>query len=518
MNQSLSLILELKFIGRFFVTISFTLTILFIVLMVVKRIKFHLLLNTIFVSSSFYVFLTSLISLIYLFFSFRFFFLYYNNFNSVVLSNDLLGIANANSNIIFELYNSYIDFYFLRTFLVFSLNKFNISFILLFATLYPIICSLILIDKNVFSCKYFFHMQLVFSLSFLLLLTENILVFYFIYESIVFLTYSILNLSSNSRGNIEASLHFLGWAILGSILVGFGVMWYIICLNSSSFLVISNSKLTHFESNTLYLLLFLGFGTKMSLWPFWYWLPKAHVEVSTGASIFLSCILIKIALFCMLKIQYNLPGELLSYICIFMGALGVIDVVFKILCVRDLKSLIAHSSVLHTNLLIMLIHVETHHLGLNNILLYIWGHSLGTAGLFLCVYVIELRYGTRNVIHISGIWHCMPILGYLIIWNLLSFLEFPITVFFWGELWLWVCLVSHFPIFSTQLLFCCCCIFLCIFFKFWWGVLFGASSIASKNFNYSLYRWIVVYLIWILFLQILVGIQPSLLTSIIGLR
>jgi len=73
----------------------------------------------------------------------------------------------------------------------------------------------------------------------------------------------------------------------------------------------------------------------------------------------------------MLKIQYNLPGELLSYICIFMGALGVIDVVFKILCVRDLKSLIAHSSVLHTNLLIMLIHVETHHLGLNNILLYI---------------------------------------------------------------------------------------------------------------------------------------------------
>ena len=59
---------------------------------------------------------------------------------------------------------------------------------------------------------------------------------------------------------------------------------------------------------------------------------------------------------------------------------------------------------------------------------------LGTAGLFLCVYLIELRFGTRNIIHISGVWHSIPYLGYLIVWNLLVFLEFPITLFFWGEL------------------------------------------------------------------------------------
>jgi formate hydrogenlyase subunit 3/multisubunit Na+/H+ antiporter MnhD subunit len=69
---------------------------------------------------------------------------------------------------------------------------------------------MIISDENIYSFKYYFHLQLIFCFSFLLLLTENIILFYFIYEIIIILTYSVLNLSSNSRGNIEASLFFLG--------------------------------------------------------------------------------------------------------------------------------------------------------------------------------------------------------------------------------------------------------------------------------------------------------------------
>ena len=119
------------------------------------------------------------------------------------------------------------------------------------------------------------------------------------------------------------------------------------------------------------MLFFLGFGTKMSLWPFWYWLPKAHVEVSTGVSIFLSCIIIKMSYFCMLKFHYYFAGEIIVKLCIFLAIIGVFDVIFHVLNIRDLKSLIAHSSVLHTNLLIILTHTDTVHTGLNNILLYV---------------------------------------------------------------------------------------------------------------------------------------------------
>lgn len=446
---------------------------------------------------------------------FSFFFLFYNNFN--IIENDgILSLNFSEKNITFELINNDYVIHNFGNFFIFSLSKLNMSFILLFISLYPVISFLVISDGNLFSFRYCLHIQLVFCLSFILLLTENIILFYFIYEIIIILMYSILNLSSNSRGNIEASLFFLGWAVLGSILVGFGVLWYVISTNSFSFLDINSVKLTHFEINFLYLLFFLGFGTKMSLWPFWYWLPKAHVEVSTGVSIFLSCILIKLSFFCMLKFHYYFAGEIIVNICIFLGVLGVIDVIFHSINIRDLKSLVAHSSVLHTNLLIILIHTDAIHTGLNNILLYVWGHSLGTASLFLCIYLIELRFSTRNVINLSGIWYSVPLLGYIIVWTLIIFIEFPITLFFWGELWLWVVFLSYFPILGAEILFLCCCVFLCIFFKMWWGVLFGVSNKNILPINNPMWKWTFLWIFWLLFLQFIVGIQPSLLTSLLG--
>jgi hypothetical protein len=73
----------------------------------------------------------------------------------------------------------------------------------------------------------------------------------------------------------------------------------------------------------------------------------------------------------MLKFHYYFAGEIIVNLCIFLGVLGVLDITFHIINVRDLKSLIAHSSVLHTNLLIILTHIDTIHTSLNNILLYV---------------------------------------------------------------------------------------------------------------------------------------------------
>jgi hypothetical protein len=156
-----------------------------------------------------------IISIVYIYVCFKSFFLFYNNFY-IKNQNDILLIDYNLKNVTFELFNNNFFFYelnnffFLRHFFIFSINKFNIIFILLFASLYPIISYLVISDDNFFSFRYYFHIQLVFCLSFILLLTENIILFYFIYEIIIILMYSVLNLSSNSRGNIEASLFFLG--------------------------------------------------------------------------------------------------------------------------------------------------------------------------------------------------------------------------------------------------------------------------------------------------------------------
>lgn len=507
---------NLAMFGRILILFCFLLTLIFLFLLFFQKFSVFNSSYNIQNYKYIYVWLTVLISLVYMFIGFSLFFICSSNCYIVDVAENLTVSDVLSAKHSFELFQS-LDFYPSRRFFIFAINKFNIIFIWLFICLYPVISFMVISDDNSYSFKYYIHMQLIFCFSFLLLLTENVVMFYFIYEVIIILTYSMLNLSSNSRGNVEASLYFLGWATLGSILVGFGFLWYVICTNSFNFLIMSNCKLTHFELNSIYMLLFLGFGTKMSLWPFWYWLPKAHVEVSTGVSIFLSCIVIKLSYFCMLKFQYFLPGELVVNFCIFFGILGVLDVIFHVINIRDLKSLIAHSSVLHTNLLIILTHTDTTHHSLNNILLYVWGHSLSTAGLFLCVYLIELRFGTRNIIHVSGIWYTIPVLGYLIVWNLLSFLEFPLMLFFWGEVWLWINLIAYFPLVGGEILFFCTTVFLCIFFKFWWGVLFGVSNKVIFPLNNPMWKWYIIWIIWILTLQIIIGIQPSYLTSIIGI-
>jgi NADH:ubiquinone oxidoreductase subunit 4 (subunit M) len=71
---------------------------------------------------------------------------------------------------------------------------------------------------------------------------------------------------------------------------------------------------------------------------------------------------------------------------------------------------------------------------------YVWGHSLATAAMFLIVNALETRYSSRNILYISGVWYTSPSFGYLMFFSLLSFLDIPLSIFFWGEL----CLLVYF--------------------------------------------------------------------------
>lgn len=399
----------------------------------------------------------------------------------------------------------------------FSFNKFNLVFLLLFSLLFPIIFSIMSYDYNNINLKIYLYIYTIFILSYMILLIENIILFYFIYELILILVFYSMYLTANSRGGIEASLFFAGWAVLGSILVGLGIIFLIISTNYYYFIDIRLNKLTSNETYYIYLLFFLGFGVKLSVWPFWYWLPKAHVEVSTGMSIFLSCILIKLSFFCLLRLQHVLLSEISFNICIFFSFLCSIDIVFRFINLKDLKAIVAYGSVLHTNLLLALIHFDSFKI-IKTSIFYIWGHSLATTSLFIIINNIESRYSSRNILYISGLWYTTPNLGYLLFFCLISFLDLPISIFFWGELWLWVISFDQLFILTFQILFLVNIIFISIFFKVWWCVLFGSPDISIKkinilNLNYELN----LILLWLVLIQIILGVQPSILSYLCGI-
>ena len=433
-------------------------------------------------------------------------------YNSFFLKINNLNISSKNYFIIIDISNNIKYNYY-----IISLNKFNIIFFLLFSILYPIIFSILSYDFNNINLNIYIYIYSIFILSYLLLLIENIILFYFIYELILILVFYSMYLTANSRGGVEAALFFAGWAVLGSILVGLGIIILVVFTNTYNFTDLQLNKLTFNEIYYIYLLFFLGFGVKLSVWPFWYWLPKAHVEVSTGMSIFLSCILIKLSLYCLLRVQHLLLSEISFNICIFFTFLCSIDIVFRFINLKDLKAIVAYGSVLHTNLLLTLIHLDSFKI-LKSSVFYIWGHSLATTSLFLIINSLEARYSSRNILYISGVWYTTPNLGYLLFFSLVSFLDLPISIFFWGELWLWIISLDQLFILSIQILFLVNVIFISIFFKIWWGILFGTPDISIKkiniiNINYELN----LIIIWIIFLQILLGVQPTLLSYLCGL-
>lgn len=392
----------------------------------------------------------------------------------------------------------------------FICSPLQISFLLLFNLLFPIIFIYILQDYAFSSYTlifYFFNIQL---FTYLLLFLNNMLFFYFVYELLLILIFNVMYLSSNNRGSIEATLFYAGWALLGSILIGFSFLYIFISTNIVDFSNLPNHHLITSEVFWIYMGLFLGFGTKLSLWPMWYWLPKAHVEVSTGMSIFLSCILIKVAYFGLLRIQMLLSTEISYNICILLALCGILDVVLRIVNLKDLKALIAYSSVLHTNLLLILIHIDIYKITLSSFF-YVWGHSLATTGLFICINIIELQYSSRNIFQVTGLWQTNPLLAYILLWNLFFFIDLPFSLFFWGEFWLFLVFFENFFKLTLLILVFTNLFFLSIFFKFWWNVLSGVPNFSVASFNLVWRNGIFSFALFLIGFQLLTGFQAHVL-------
>ena len=268
-----------------------------------------------------------------------------------------------------------------------------------------------------------------------------------------------------------------------------------------------------FTADELYLLhwlVFFGFGTKLAIWPFWYWLPRAHVEVSTGMSIFLSCILIKVCFYGLTRVFWIMGGGGVILPLIFFVCLSVFDITLRLVAQVDLKAITAYGSVLHVNLLVLLFLLDSN-LPSSGLVYYVWGHSFATAGVFYIINLIERCYGSRSTFELSGLYMTNPILGILAFIGLVTFLEFPLCFFFWGEVWLWLLVLDYFPFTGFLIMFIVVVFYMIIFFRLWWGVIFGAMSNLAAFPKVSM-SWEEVWLIAIILgFQFIVGLQPGLL-------
>lgn len=390
------------------------------------------------------------------------------------------------------------------------INEVSLIFSVLVGVLYPVVVILIQYDLPATRYKYYTCLIWLYCVIYVFIFTSNLIVFYISYEFMICLIFYILHLTANNRGSIEATMFFLAWACLGSILVGAGFLYLYALCGSITFVEIQQFSFLENERFYLYCLLFFGFGTKLAVWPAWYWLPRAHVEVSSSFSVFLSCILLKVCFYGLIRSHLLVGGESFNLPFFIVASIAIFDVTIRLVSQIDLKAIIAYGSVLHVNLLIILFLLDTTKIS-NGLIWYIWGHSWGTAGLFFVVHLIERRCNSRLTTELSGLFHIYPLIALFGCWVLISFLGFPLQFFFWGECWLWVQLLDLIPITAFILMLFSIVIYMLIFFWIWWGFLFGGPTLYGK-FVMQPIGFIDFYLVvYLIYAQYIIGMQPLLL-------
>jgi NADH-quinone oxidoreductase subunit M len=156
---------------------------------------------------------------------------------------------------------------------------------------------------------------------------------------------------------------------------------------------------------------FIAFAVKVPLFPFHTWLPDAHTEAPTAASVILAAVMLKMGGYGMLRFNLPLFPEatriwapwiiLLSIIAILYGALVALPQ-------PDMKRLIAYSSVSHMGFVTLGIFILNHQ-GLDGAMIVMLAHGFNTGALFLLVGVIYERAHTRQISAFGGLGGKMPV-------------------------------------------------------------------------------------------------------------
>lgn len=324
---------------------------------------------------------------------------------------------------------------------------------------------------------------------------------FFYYELLLLPSIFFVYKASYTKKSQKANIYFFIWTQLGSLLVLIGILYIIVICGTTNFIFLKNFKFSNNELYILYLLFFFGFGVKVPIWPFHFWLIKVHVEAPSGFSIFLSGFLVKSAIYCFYKIIILFKINYFYIIPLCICIYGMLDSSLKMWTQIDIKKLIAYATVQEMNAIYLLFNFGDSW-AINIGLIFLLAHGILSSFMFFLIECIYKRYNTRNIEKIYGILNLYPNLG-LSIWGMLIlFFGFPGTLKFYVELQLILLVANTDLILTFIILFVFIFINAVGFARCWFSILYGHSGYKNNkseiNMDLTIDELIIILFLFIL--------------------
>src|ERR671935_1717113 len=269
----------------------------------------------------------------------------------------------------------------------------------------------------------------------------DLILFFVFWEMVLVPMYFLIGIWGSANREYAAIKFFL-YTLFGSVfmLLGFLAMFFKSQPHTFDIVQLQRFAGTAGFSKSLQLLIFagvfLGFAIKVPMWPFHTWLPDAHTEAPTVGSVLLAGILLKMGTYGFVRIALPLLPYAAQRYAPWIGLLAAIAIVYGALaCLaqRDLKRLIAFSSVGHMGFVMLGIATLTT-IGIQAAIFGMVAHGIITGMLFFCVGSLYDRYHTRQISEIGGgVMQKLPYLGGVFAFVAIASLGLPGLAGFWGE-------------------------------------------------------------------------------------
>ncbi len=235
------------------------------------------------------------------------------------------------------------------------------------------------------------------------------LLFYVFFEATLIPMFVIIGVWGGER-RVYAAFKFFLYTFFGSLPMLIAILYLYLQTNSFNIFTWYMMPLALNVQIWLFIAMLTAFAVKVPMWPVHTWLPDAHVEAPTGGSVILAAIMLKLGAYGFVRFTLPILPDASRYMEWFMIVLSLIAVIYiglVALVQKDMKKLIAYSSIAHMGF-VTLGFFLFENITVDGALVQMISHGFVSAAMFLCVGVLYDRMHTRQIADYGGVVHVMP--------------------------------------------------------------------------------------------------------------